>query len=184
VTSAKASPFAVPHPALRLQRAKLASCPTNLARRRWLQSGYSRWCGDSFPAEDGCNTCSCESGGGVACTLRGCDSCLDISNRYASALEDAKACDPSQPNQCSELVIEGLACGCETFANADAGGALAAASLAEQQYRALSCGEGITCGPCQAPISGYCSAAAAASPFTRNDRAPGARQTASCTRAG
>jgi hypothetical protein len=129
-----------------------------------MYGGHVYEAGDSFPAEDGCNTCSCESDGGVACTLRGCDSCLDISNRYASALEDAKACDPSQPSQCSELVIEGLACGCETFANADAGGALAAASLAQQQYRALSCGEGISCGPCQAPLSAYCSAAGRCEP--------------------
>lgn len=28
--------------------------------------------GESFPAEDGCNTCTCEEKGAVACTEMGC----------------------------------------------------------------------------------------------------------------
>ena len=28
--------------------------------------------GESFPSEDGCNTCSCGGGGAIACTLRAC----------------------------------------------------------------------------------------------------------------
>ena len=40
--------------------------------------------GDSFPAEDGCNTCTCEKGGGVACTQIGCvGSCLYDGSSYA-----------------------------------------------------------------------------------------------------
>lgn len=140
-----------------------------------IYAGQTYQVGDSFPAQDGCNTCSCEPDGNVACTLLGCDSCEDVSNRYAGALESAKACEPSQPSQCSKLVIEGLACGCEAFVNAGQVEALAAASLAQEQYRKLSCGEGIVCGPCQAPLSAYCSAAGRCEPVHDNQAGAGCK---------
>lgn len=35
-------------------------------------SGRGYHVGDTFPSEDGCNSCSCVAGGGVACTERAC----------------------------------------------------------------------------------------------------------------
>jgi hypothetical protein len=140
----------------------LTSCggsSSNDSEQQCFYGGRSYDVGNSFPAQDGCNTCSCEPNGNVACTLLGCDTCDEISSRYADALAEAKACDPEQADQCSELVVEGLACGCEAFVNAGESEAIEAAALAKQQYLALSCGEGITCGPCLAPSSAYCSAA-------------------------
>src|SRR4051812_19743281 len=37
-----------------------------------LYGGTRYHSGDSFPSEDGCNTCSCGAQGDVACTLRAC----------------------------------------------------------------------------------------------------------------
>lgn len=146
----------------------LAACGGSSARRDERPCDYAGEtyeAGESFPAQDGCNTCGCEPDGKVTCTLLGCDSCEDVSDRYANALDEAKACDPGQPGQCSKLVIEGLACGCQTFVNAGQSEAIAAASLAQQQYTELSCGGGIACGPCLAPISAYCSAAGRCQPI-------------------
>jgi len=113
--------------------------------------------GERFEAADGCNTCVCEADGRTSCTLLACETCDDAQARYSAAIDDAKACDPKQPGQCSERITEGLACGCQTYVNADEPEALAAAQAAQQAYTAMSCGDGIVCGPCQAPASAYCS---------------------------
>lgn len=36
-------------------------------------NGYEYETGDNFPAEDGCNTCTCGEDGQIACTLLYCD---------------------------------------------------------------------------------------------------------------
>lgn len=43
--------------------------------------------GESFPSADGCNTCICEEGGGVACTER--------------------ACPPPEPTECEACLASG-----------------------------------------------------------------------------
>jgi hypothetical protein len=116
---------------------------------------YAR--GERFPADDGCNTCSCEADGRVSCTLLGCETCDDVSSRYSAAMEAARECEPQQDGQCSELVTEGLACGCQTFVNPANADAIGAASTAQQRYVDMGCGQGIVCGPCRAPTSAFCS---------------------------
>jgi hypothetical protein len=114
--------------------------------------------GQTFPAKDGCNTCSCGDDGQVHCSLLACETCESVQTRYASAIDEAKTCDREQLGQCSRLITEGLACGCQTFANAEQPDAISAALSAQQQYMAMACGGGIVCGPCRAPVSAYCSA--------------------------
>ncbi|HEX2873436.1 MAG TPA: hypothetical protein VHP33_19390 [Polyangiaceae bacterium] len=113
--------------------------------------------GERFPADDGCNTCVCDADGRVSCTLLGCETCEDVVSRYSAAIEQAKQCEPSLDGQCSELLTEGLACGCQTFVNAARSEAIAAASAAQQQYADMSCGGGIVCGPCRTPSGAFCS---------------------------
>lgn len=113
--------------------------------------------GDRFPADDGCNTCSCDVDGRVSCTLLGCETCDDVSSRYSAAMEAARECEPQQDGQCSELVTEGLACGCQTFVNLANADAIGTASTAQQRYVDMACGQGIVCGPCRAPTSAFCS---------------------------
>jgi len=48
--------------------------------------------GDGFPSEDGCNSCSCQEDGQVACTLRACanDTCGGIANLPCASVEYCK----------------------------------------------------------------------------------------------
>jgi len=114
--------------------------------------------GDSFPAADGCNTCGCSADGSVGCTEIGCNSCDNIAKNYAAAIDDARACDPQQANQCSKLIGESLTCGCEVAVNAENAKAIGAAQAAQEQYAALICYGDVACGACLPPSSFYCSA--------------------------
>src|SRR5665811_2064237 len=48
------------------------TCPTDGGALTCDYLGKSYPVGASFTSSDGCNTCSCQSGGYVACTLRAC----------------------------------------------------------------------------------------------------------------
>lgn len=112
---------------------------------------------EAFPAGDGCNTCHCLEDGVVSCTMIGCSVCQDIESEYAQALEQAKSCDPHQPNHCSEVLVEGLVCGCEAFVNPERADAIAQVKALQKQYGAGQCGEGVACGACLPPLSARCS---------------------------
>ncbi len=122
----------------------------------WLGTHYE--VGDSFPAGDGCNTCSCGDDGSVGCTLAFCDQCSDIQAVYSAAIDEAKTCDPQAANQCTESVFVGLQCGCTSFVNPEQTDAIEVAQQAQQDYGMLSCGGDVLCAPCQEPTSAYCSA--------------------------
>jgi len=126
--------------------AKLGDC---------IFEGHFYLSGDSFPASDGCNSCSCYDSE-ISCTQLGCISeCSSLDSSYQGLLERAKICDPEAPNQCTKLVVGGLTCGCETFVNPALFSSDAAAQVAEQ-FAANSCG-GVVCGPCPPPApNGYC----------------------------
>ncbi|HXK18249.1 MAG TPA: hypothetical protein VNG33_10630, partial [Polyangiaceae bacterium] len=83
---------------------------------------YAR--GERFPADDGCNTCVCEADGRASCSLLACETCDSVLTRYSAAIDESKTCDAQQTGQCSHLITEGLACGCETFVNAEKSDAL------------------------------------------------------------
>jgi hypothetical protein len=54
--------------------------------------------GESWLADDGCNTCTCTEGGLEACTDRACvDSCEEIVDRYRSAVTGAKGVQGELP---------------------------------------------------------------------------------------
>lgn len=114
--------------------------------------------GAAFPSSDGCNSCTC-NGGLVACTTRACEpSCSEIVSQYGVVVEAAKACDThAATNPCTKLFVEGLACGCGTFANPDHQDDLEQAEVLQNQYAAQSCQQGVVCGPCRAPLSAHCS---------------------------
>jgi len=113
--------------------------------------------GDSFPSDDGCNGCSCDAGQ-VACTERDCvDPCEELQQSYSDALDQAKTCDAGQPGQCTELVIEGLICGCQAFVNPAHAEAIALAQAAQAEYSAAQCGGDVACGPCAVALTGVCS---------------------------
>ena len=114
--------------------------------------------GDSFPAGDGCNTCSCQAGGLVGCTQIACNLCSTLENDFYSTLRIAKACDPTlSVDQCQVSVIGSLYCGCSTFVNAFATDAVENLKSVEVRFRELSCAGPILCEPCAAPLRGYCS---------------------------
>ncbi len=115
--------------------------------------------GESFPAGDGCNTCTCAGGDSVNCTLAACLTCESVASSYWAYVDAAKACDPTQPNQCTQLFSEGLACSSQAFANPANSEALTQAEAFRSQYGSMGCGAAIDCAPSRPAIGSYCSAA-------------------------
>lgn len=115
--------------------------------------------GEKVPSNDDCNSCFC-SHGDVICTDEAClNRCEAAQQTYAQALEQAKRCDPSRPNQCTAQAAEGLACGCPTFVNPLQRDAVTTLKTAQQQYSEASCNLNINCGPCPPPpTQSVCSA--------------------------
>jgi hypothetical protein len=111
--------------------------------------------GDSFPAEDGCNTCSCDDGT-LGCTEIACNSCDSIEQRWSAALQRAKSCDPSDPNSCTATALVGLPCACDTFVNPAQDQATAELVLAQAEFQAAACFGPVACEPCLPPASGLC----------------------------
>jgi hypothetical protein len=112
--------------------------------------------GETFRLNDDCNTCTCGADGQVSCTDTACaPSCEDISAQYGALMEQVKICDPSQPNQCTLRVFEGLRCGCDTFVNPAGYEEIAARELA-MSYSEGDCGQGVVCGPCNTAVRGIC----------------------------
>jgi len=83
-----------------------------------VYQGKSYADGQTFSADDGCNSCSCHAGV-VGCTLLDCqNTCSALQSQYAEALKRAKACKPgATTDQCSSTVQEHLSCGCATPVN-------------------------------------------------------------------
>jgi hypothetical protein len=130
-------------------------CTTRACLGDCTYEGMAYQVGDEFPAGDGCNTCSCEQGGNVSCTLIGCsNSCDDIADQSFAAVEAAGACDPLAAGQCTQLVAGALDCGCPTYVNAENTEAIAELADLHEQYANLACGPS-PC-DCAAPTSGYC----------------------------
>jgi len=94
--------------------------------------GQSYQPGQTFKVD--CNSCTCEPDGSIACTAIGCQSqCAALEDQYAAALKRAKACDPTQTDQCTGAVSGSFSCGCSTPVNANNTKALAElANLAKQ----------------------------------------------------
>jgi hypothetical protein len=114
--------------------------------------------GDSFPATDGCNTCTCQNSGTIACTNLGCvDNCMSLQAQYSDAIDLAKSCKPGLPGQCTESIVEGLTCGCGAFANPNQLSAIAAVTAIQKKYQTLACSMGAVCGACRSPTTAYCS---------------------------
>jgi len=111
--------------------------------------------GETFPAGDTCNTCTCNAPETVVCTRTACQTCESIAATWSADLLDAKRCNPGLDFQCTNLVSSGLQCGCSTFVNwSDE-----RLNYTQLQWVSMGCGEGVTCGACPpAPVRGQCAA--------------------------
>lgn len=128
--------------------------------------------GQTFPSDDGCNTCSCERGGQVACTLRACaNTCGGItgqscpSGQYCDFAPDAQCGAADQTGTCMPIpqvctTQFDPVCGCD---DTTYGNACEAASKGVSVLHSGECGDGggggATCGgllgqPC--PDGEYC----------------------------
>jgi hypothetical protein len=131
-----------------------AGTGTSSAGCEWNGDRYA--VGASFPAGDGCNSCTC-SASGVSCTEADCVQCDDLAVTYGEAIDEARSCDPNDPSACSETIVAGLQCPCDSFVNPEHADAIALAGQIAGEYKAHGCAEPVLCEPCLPPISAYCS---------------------------
>lgn len=114
-----------------------------------IYEGVTYAVGQSFPLRNDCNTCSCQADGSLVCSQRACpDKCAGVQEKYAEALERAKACDPTQQDQCTSKISDDARCGCPTPVNPANTDALT--ELSVQRGFALS-----ACMPECTPCIGY-----------------------------
>jgi hypothetical protein len=101
-------------------------------RKGCVYGGVHYRAGDSFPSLDGCNQCSCQANGTVACTLR---ACADVCGGFAGlTCPEGQYCNFAQETRCGSGDQTGLCavkpeactrefapvCGCDdvTYSNA------------------------------------------------------------------
>jgi len=104
--------------------------------------------GDSFPDRDGCNQCTCDEGGQVSCTEKGCEpagGCSYNGKSYSvgSAFYDIDGC-----NQCTCQANGDVACTAKDCSDSCEGLALA---LEEELAEVQACATAADCGQ---PIAG------------------------------
>jgi hypothetical protein len=89
-----------------------------IASHTCIYAGTSYNLGDTYPAGDGCNTCTCTLAGtncdSVHCYNATCDR---IEQEYEQAVAKALTCTPDTPNACGYLVSTALLCGCPVYAS-------------------------------------------------------------------
>jgi hypothetical protein len=121
--------------------------------------------GDSFPDSDGCNTCSCEDDGEVACTLRGCADVCEYNGQVfmiGSSFPDADGCNTCTCSDDGSVACTERACdpgaGCnydgqhyeagETFQDADGCNTCSCEMDGQVACTLIDCGcEGPMCPP-------------------------------------
>lgn len=114
-------------------------------------------CGGKSASENGSGGRASDSGGGGGGpTTQPPVSCEQAATLYAQLVDDAKSCDPHQPNPCTFRVSDALGCGCETFVNPARWDDSLAMAFGTH-YSALACGANGNCGPCPTPLRGTCS---------------------------
>jgi pacifastin inhibitor LCMII len=90
---------------LALTNQSQSSCNPEPVEAICVYDGMTYEIGDSFPADDGCNTCSCDADGSVACTEMACG--CDYAGTWYDQGESFWATDGC--NQCT-CMGEGVAC--------------------------------------------------------------------------
>jgi hypothetical protein len=135
---------------------------TRWARRAATAWGISVASASVVPACGGSSETSPDpaSGGDSGAGGAGAPSCTTIANDYGVALDEATQCTPDAAvDECTEQVVEGLACSCPSYANPANASAIARMQQLSDRYLEQSCSSGIVCGACAVPIGGRCSAA-------------------------
>ena len=116
--------------------------------------GYAS--GESFPAGDGCNTCSCDADGSVGCTEIGCGNamCFTLEAEYGKYIESAATC--MSDGDCALPFPSALTCGCPRWVNASRMMEIYQATMLTSEYANLACAPDVACAPCQPLHKGYC----------------------------
>jgi hypothetical protein len=117
--------------------------------------GQSYPIGASFPAADGCNTCSCQPDFSIACTEIGCsNTCQTMADKYLALVDGAAACTRSE--ECFMRLPDKLGCGCDRWVTANDMMLVYQATMIADQYE-MQCGTDLGCPDCP-PLqgSGFC----------------------------
>ena len=82
--------------------------------------------------------------------------CQKIAADYETIMAKAKTCDSGDPKACSQRIVAGLLCRCETFINIGPDSAEMELGNAAFVYLDLGCFSAVPCAPCNVPTSGTC----------------------------
>jgi hypothetical protein len=95
--------------------AALAGCGSDVTGEdQCTVDGVDYDVGESFPAPDGCNTCTCQEGGQAACTLMGCiDGCEVDGVMHAPGDTFPAGCNTCTCMEDGNVACTDMACTCE-----------------------------------------------------------------------
>lgn len=102
--------------------------------------------GESFPAADGCNTCSCEADGSIGCTEIGCsNTCQSLGDQYLMLVDAAALCMRNE--ECFMRLPDKLGCGCDRWVTSNNMMAIYQANTLADLYN-MQCATDIACPDC------------------------------------
>lgn len=103
--------------------------------------------GDTFTASDGCNICTCEDDGNIACTSTDCpesQQCLDLEQNYSVFLDAATRC--MSDVECTTAVPRSVRCSCPmTWVSTRNSKDTQLAEQAKNQFERLGCLQNTAC---------------------------------------
>lgn len=84
------------------------------------------------------------------------DTCHDVAQDYAGAVDRARYCDPSRSDQCTQVLAKGIECSCPTYVNPENTEALALAERLQGEHAMSGCAAGASCGECPVSTGAFC----------------------------
>ncbi len=113
--------------------------------------------GTAIPSGACDGSCTCGADNEVHCDDDACLTCPDLETFSWDALQAAKACDPTLPNQCTKRVAQKLGCGCDTFVNPENENAISRFEELQDDF-VSTCDSDVICEMCATPMTGVCNA--------------------------